>query len=213
MIFREPRSILFALTCIAIMASSLENAVARGLAAAPPQGIDLSGDWQFNAALSDDVDSIMAERRAKLRERFAQERLRHERNTSRDEDDFYNPPPFAPDQDFAQLFAVPVRMTISQAGNRFLVKNAAANGDVNTEQYEAGGKSVVSFGAGYADRITGWLGKAFVVSLRAAGQNERKEQRYSLDSKGRLVMVTAFSGGGLPKVEIKSVYEPASNLP
>jgi len=204
---RRTCSILLSL-CLAIAAIWVENAIARGLAEAPPKGINLSGEWQLNATLSDDVEKIMAERRANLRERFERERQAHRRRTSTD-DDLYNPPLFLLDKDFAQPFKAPVHIAISQSGRRFLTKTTAANGDVNTEQYEAGSKSVTSFGAGFADRDTGWRDKAFVISLRAAGQELRKEERYSLGPNGRLVMVTAFSGGDLPKVEIRSVYDPS----
>ena len=185
----------------------MENAAARGPAAAPPKGIDLSGDWQFNPALSDDVAEIMAQRRAKLHERFTQERRKHRRDAREEVDGFQNPPPFAPDKDFAQSLALPAHLTITQAGSRLLVKSVAANGDIDTAEYQAGSKSVVSFGPGYADRISGWLGKAFVVSLRAASRDERKEQRYALDAHGRLLVTTTLDGGGLPKTEIKSVYD------
>jgi hypothetical protein len=185
------------------------TAIARGLAESPPKGIDLSGNWQLNAALSDDVEKIMAERRTYLQQRFDRERHTHRRNTSPD-DDLYNPPLFILDKDFAQPFKEPAHIAISQSGSHFLIKTTATNGDVNADQYEAGTRSVTSFGAGFADRDTGWRDKAFVISLRAAGQDARKEERYSLGPNGRLVIVTAFSGGDLPKVEIKSVYDRAA---
>jgi len=206
MIPRHHASVVLILLCCVLMATWTATAIPRGLAEAPPKAVSLSGEWQFNPSLSDDARKIMAQRTAYLHERFERERRHHRRGPDVN-DDLYNPAPFAPDKDFAQPFEVPVHISVAQSGSHVLIKATEANGDVNSEDYEAGAKSVTSFGTGYADRVTGWRDKAFIVSLRAAGEDRSKEERYALDGGGRLVVTTLFSGDGLPKSEIKITYD------
>lgn len=208
MLIRHTPSTLFVLSCVAIAAIWTGIAIPRGLAQTPPQGTDPSGEWQLNSARSDDAEKIMAQRRAQLQKRFENERRKYRRGSAPD-DDIYNPPPFAPDRDFAQPLEIPVHVAIAQSAGHLLIKSTAVNGDTSTQQYEAGSKSVTSFGTGLADRSVGWHGKDFVISLRAADGNEAKEERYSLDADGRLTIVTTLSGGDLKKAEIKSVYDRA----
>jgi hypothetical protein len=205
MVPRPACSITSLLAC-ALMASWVAGAGARGLAQEPPKGLDLSGDWQFNAALSTDVNTLMAERRTRLQQHFERERLQQRRRASSD-DMLYDRQPIAPDKDFAYPLAMTVHMTILQANGQLRVTRTLVNGDRTTDQYQAGDRSVASFGTGVADRFTGWRGRLFVVSLRAADDDARKEERYSLTPDGRLVVVTLLSGGGLPQAEVKSVYD------
>src|SRR5262249_29736009 len=107
-------------------------------------------------------------------------------------------------QEIKDVLNAPVRLTLEQSSEGLTVKSAE-----HTDEYTAGEKSVVSYGSDVSDRIAGWSGRTFVVSLHAV-EGDRLEERYSLDKSGRLVLFRQSSGGELPGLRFKCVYDRAT---
>jgi hypothetical protein len=171
-----------------LIAGSL--AVARGFAEAPPQGVDLNGTWTLNTALSDDPQKILEAERAKMRGRRAEL------------------PPFAKRHESGGI-EMPETLTISHGAGRFAITSPTPSGEMQKSEYRAGTKSVVSVRNGVADRNVGWKGKTFIISTRAV-EGGHREDRYSLDKDGRLLVVTETREEGMPRREIERLYDRAT---
>jgi hypothetical protein len=172
-----------------LVASSL--AVARGLEESPPPGVDLNGAWALNTALSDDPRKILEAERAKMRGRRAESN------------------PFAKRHDSGDEIEMPATVTISHSPGRFAIMSPTPSGEVQKSEYRAGTKSVVSVPNGVADRNVGWKGKTFIISTRAV-DGAHREDRYSLDKDGRLLVVTETREEGMPRREIERLYDRAT---
>jgi hypothetical protein len=177
-----------------LLASSL--AAARGFAVVPPKGVDLNGTWTLNTALSDDPRKILEAERAKLWGRRG-------------------PPPLPPGasgdrmrRDSRDEIEMPAQVTISHSADRFVISSPAPSNEIRKAEYRAGSRSVVSVQNGVADREVGWKGKTFIISTRAV-EGIRREDRYSLDKDGRLLVVTETRGDDVPRREVKRVYDRA----
>jgi len=191
----------------------------RSLKALPSKSVDLSGEWQLNAALSDDVQKALQAQFKILKDRMERERgpqqmgpmRRPTEGMTRNTD----PTPSEEERDpdgmhkirkqreerFALMVEAPTRMQISLRGTRFTVKH-----DDTSDEFTAGTRSVVSFGRDVADRTSGWQGNQFIVSTRGV-EGGAKEDRYSLEPDGRLSLVTKLSGDRMPALEVKRVYD------
>jgi hypothetical protein len=172
-----------------LVASSL--AVARGFAEAPPQGVDLNGTWTLNTAQSDDPRKILEAERAKRRGRRAELS------------------PFAKPHDRGDEIDMPATVTIAHSAGRFSISSPTPSGEMQKSEYRAGTKSVVSVRNGVADRNVGWKGKTFIISTRAI-DGAHREDRYSLDKEGRLLVVTETREEGMPRREIERLYDRAT---
>jgi hypothetical protein len=166
-------------------------AAARGLAEAPPQGVDLNGTWILNTALSDDPKKILEAERTKMRGRRAE---RH---------------PFAKPHDGSDEIEMPATLTISHSAGSFAITAPTRSGEVQKSEYRAGTKSVVSVRNGVADRNVGWKGKTFIISTRAV-EGAHREDRYSLDEDGRLLVITETRAEGMPRRKIGRLYDRAT---
>ncbi len=178
---------------------------ARGLNALPEKAVNLSGEWRLNSALSDDAHKILGDASARVREQFQrrQEAYRRSEQLDRDPQGDYETRALerGPYRDFGPVVDAPERISLSQNGGDITVMS-----EDGENRFQAGRQSVVSFGQGVADRRTGWSGQTFLVTTRAV-DGQAKEERYSLDSGGRLVLTLQMGGGGLPKVLIKRIYD------
>jgi hypothetical protein len=185
-----------------LLASSL--ATARGLAETPPKGVDLNGTWTLNVASSDDPKKILEAERAKRRGRREPMTMLDAvsgpdggatRGTTRQR--MVRP---------GDEIEMPLHITIAHTGDRFTISTPAPSGEVRKSDYRAGSKSVVSVATGVADRQAGWKGKSFIISTRAV-EGVNREDRYSLDKDGRLLVVTETRGEDVPKREIRRIYD------
>jgi hypothetical protein len=100
-------------------------------------------------------------------------------------------------------------MTIRQDGGGLTIQSKSSGGDLQTEEISAGGKRDIPFGQGTAERTAGWRGSIFVVTTRVK-DGPTKEDDYALDDEGHLIVSTLMTGGHLPKVDIKRVYDRVS---
>jgi hypothetical protein len=101
-------------------------------------------------------------------------------------------------------------VTISHTPGRFTITSPTPSGEVQESEYRAGTKSVVSVRSGVADRNVGWKSKTFIISTRAV-EGAHREDRYSLDREGRLLVVTETRKEGLPRRQIKRLYDRATS--
>lgn len=176
-------------------------ALARGFEAAPAKGVDLNGTWTLNVALSDDPKKILEAEREKLMGK----RYRGPQTMA---DVVGSTPHRRPRPDRGDEIEMPAEVTIAHAADRFSISSPSPSGQVYKSEYRAGSKSVVSVPTGVADRNVGWKGRTFIISTRAV-EGVNREDRYSLDKDGRLLVVTETRGEDIPKREVKRVYDRA----
>ena len=192
-------------------------AMASGYAQQPSKPVELSGSWQLNGALSDDIQKLVEEQRAKLRK--LRERESERRRPERDpeaglypsEEEVMGPVPTASLQRPELAVERYDRLTIEQTSEHFVVQVENPSGHIERSSYDPGAQSVVSFGPGVADRRAGWKGRSFVIETRALN-GARRQEIYMLDGANHLIVRTVISGRG-PKLEVKQVYDRASRPP
>ncbi len=97
-------------------------------------------------------------------------------------------------------------MTIEQREGKLTIQSKSASGDLRTDEYASGQKSDVPFGEGTAERTAGWRGRIFVIDTKVKS-GPTKEDDYALDDDGRLIVATLMTGGHMPKVDVKRVYD------
>jgi len=192
-------------------------AMASGYAQQPSKPVELSGNWQLNSALSDDIHKLIEEQRAKLRK--LRERETERRRLERDpeaglypsEEEVLGPVP-PPSLQRPELSVERYdKLTIEQTTEHFVVQVENPSGHTERSAYDPGERSVVSFGPGVADRRAGWKGRSFVVETRALN-GARRQETYMLDAANHLVVLTVISGRG-PKLEVKQIYDRVSRPP
>ena len=266
-----PAAFACALALTATLAGLSACATDR-LAAAPPRGIDLTGEWQVNANLSDDPQKMPAEQRG------GPGNMRHHRG--RGGGGSGGLPPFGlpggaggradgagePDTSnftgtvtggfdnstadaelptagaktawaiggpgggggsgsggyggpggaggggrsrgnrLGHLLDTPDHLSIEQNGGKLTIQRKSAGGDLTTEVYTAGEKSDVPMGEATAERTVGWKGAIFVIDTKVKS-GPSNEEDFALDDDGRLIVSTLMSGGRLPKIDFKRVYD------
>jgi hypothetical protein len=72
-----------------------------------------------------------------------------------------------------------------------------------------GEKVVTSFGNGVAERISGWKGDLFVVTLKVKDGPSITRSYEVVDSGHQLIVESSISGGRGPQRKLRSVYERA----
>ncbi len=107
---------------------------------------------------------------------------------------------------FGHLLDTPDHLTIEQSGGKLTIQSKSAGGDLTTDVYTSGQKSDVPMGQATAQRSVGWRGPIFVIDTQVKS-GPTKEQDFALDDDGRLIVSTLMSGGHLPKVDFKRVYD------
>ena len=110
---------------------------------------------------------------------------------------------------FGHWLDAPVRMTVRQDGGKLIIQTKSPGGDLQIEEIDAGEKHGIPFGQGTADRAAGWRGPIFVITTKVK-DGPTKEDDYALDDEGHLIVSTLMTGGHLPKVDVKRVYDRIS---
>ena len=178
------RLLAFALSgCAAFSAAALD--------AAPSRGVDLSGSWKLNAALSDDAEHMLAERQREERERYMQWRRRQEKDVSaRRRRRSMSTDPARPqrepssarrasmkrrEENLHKMLAISDTLAIRQDGATLDIVSA-----VESRRVDAGSRTQVSMPEGQlADSNVGWDGQWFVIDRRV-----RKAARASWRNSG-----------------------------
>jgi hypothetical protein len=168
-----------------------------------PQGVDLSGQWRLNADQSDSLDTLLTavkdELDPPLRRRMPESGSDDRARPRSRRDEFVGPPRT---KELIALLSQPDAITVTQTARELTTRSVDG-----TRQYVFGEKSVVSIVDGLGDQSAGWTGGQFVVSIRAT-DGRRIEHLFGFaPDRKRLQITTTVSGGGLPSVKIKRVYD------
>ncbi len=209
---------------LAGIATSLAMAGCARLATKAPPGVDLSGRWALNEALSDDPQAVMDAQRERMRQRAGRAgpmgggpmsggpmgrggpmgggRSGHG-GVPGGGGPSGNRPGAMGGGAMSQRMQLPMaakQMDIQQSAQDLLIESE----NVST-RYVYGQKSAVSIPRGTADRQAGWKGKTFVVETKAP-EGPSTVQRYALNPEGQLIVTTEVSGRG-PSLKLQQVYE------
>jgi hypothetical protein len=193
------RLLAFALSaCAAFAAAALE--------AVPSRAVDLSGSWQLNAALSDDVEHMLVERQREEHERYLQWRRRQEKMypPGASPIDVHGTGPGAQrepssarrasmkrrQENLHKMLAISDTLVIKQEGASLDIVSA-----VESRRVVAGSRTQVSMPEGeLADSRVGWDSQWFVIDRRVHG-GPRVVERYRLAPKtGQLEYEMRWSG-------------------
>jgi hypothetical protein len=189
----------------------------------PPQVVDLSGTWQLSRSLSDDPSTLLKppHRHRKHRDTRPEDAEGAPAGSRPDGDDGgqrsgggREDSSFARDRtrgtgtDFAMLrnlLAQPAELSIQQ-----LPRELRLTADGSPTRYVYGQDALDSVQGGVAERTAGWNGSVFVIRYDVR-QGPEAIRSYQTDATGqRLTVTTRVSGGGGPKLEIRTIYERKS---
>jgi hypothetical protein len=212
------RCLLFVCSCCAAFAAAALDAV-------PPRGVDLSGSWKLNTALSDDAEHMLEELQRRQREQYMKWRRAQERSYPSNA-----PPPIdiegtatprgpSPSrrasikrhQEILQtMLAISDTLVIHQEGSTFDILSA-----VESRRVVAGSRTQVSLPEGeLADSRVGWDGQWFVID-RSASHGPRVVEKYRLLPKtGQLEYEMKWSGDTeIAGMKIRRVFDRVTAAP
>jgi len=196
-----------------------------------PQGVDLTGYWKLNTALSDDPERLLQQRLEE--ERKARERWMRKMREA--EDPLGIPPPDAPLppatdsapaaeprppqshpprnrhlDEMRQMLGISDTLAVTQQGSRIQIQS-----QVDSRSFDAGTKSQVSMPQGeLADSRVGWEGGWFVIDRRAK-RGPTMLEKYRLNRKTDQLESLLVWGGDSPLAGIKvhRVYDRMLTAP
>ena len=189
------------------------------LAARAPRGVDLSGEWQIDLALSD----------------FPQEAVPVTPPLSGNPDTSGNgqsggrggrggrgrgmgggiggmaggagrPRGGSPEHHFA----MPPHLSITQSAGSFTVNLTMPDGKHVTNAYSAGEKSVVTTTRGDANRTLGWDGDDFLIRTQVGDKGPQSDVRYSLQHDGTLAVISTITHSGIYDFQYTLEYDRAT---
>jgi len=213
----RPRQLL---ACALLCAGLSGCGGAGSLAPDAPHGVNLAGTWKLDRAASDDPEKIYDKIRREREARYA---------------DQAPPPPRGgaggPGADPNNPLSVDAQ-TAAIIGTSHLdpfdmgVFGTIPRGDVITikqqpdemyifdgttdRSFTAGAKSVVSVPEGVADQHSGWKSHDYVIDVRAQAGPETIERYHLSDDGQHLLADIQSSGGNMPRIKIKRVYDRMS---
>jgi hypothetical protein len=221
-----------------LLAGSLLGAIlcacggAGRLSADAPPGVDLAGTWKLNRALSDDPEKLYEKFRLQRALRSGEQpppaanrgdpRARRGNTSQNPADDPNSPAALAAEAQAAAnrshlnpydmgVFGTIPRgdlVTIRQSADEMYIFDGLAD-----RSFTPGAQSVVSVPEGVADQHTGWKSKQYVIDVKAQAGPQTVE-RYQLSPDGKQLLAEIKStGGNMPSMKIKRVYERASAVP
>ncbi len=168
-----------------------------------PKGVDLSGQWRLNRTQSDNLDSLLAavkdELDPPLRRRMSESGSDDRGRIRSRRDEFVGPPRT---KELIALLSQPDDITVTQSARELTTKSVDG-----TRQYVFGEASVVSITDGLGDQNVGWANGQFVVSIRATDGRRIEHQFGFAPDRKHLQITTSVSGGGLPSVRMRRVYD------
>lgn len=221
--FLRPRQRLLA--CALLGACLGACAGAGRLGDTAPAGANLAGTWKLDRGQSDDPEKIYEKIRRQRAARYEEElpvpRQRGQGAGGADPSGALSVEaqtaaiiatshlnPF----DMGVFGTIPRAdvITIRQQADKIDISDGIIN-----RSFTPGLKSVVSVPEGVADQHSGWKARAYVIDVKAQAGPETVE-RYQLSDDGRhLVAEIRSTGGNMPSIKIKRVYDridAASNV-
>jgi hypothetical protein len=214
------------LSAVALAAVAL--LAATGFDAVPSRGVDLSGSWKLNPALSDDAEHMLAEQQRKERERYMQWRKQEERmyppgappidvdapapgtQRSREPSSARRASMKRHDENLYRMLAISDTLVIHQEASSVDIVSA-----VESRRVIAGSRTQVSLPEGeLADSKVGWDGQWFVIQRSVRG-GPRVVEKYRLRPKtAQLEYQMAWSGNSeIAGMKIKRVFDRVTQAP
>jgi hypothetical protein len=224
----RPRQRLLACTFLCAALSACGGAGRLGADA--PGKVNLGGTWKLNRAQSDDpykiYDKIRRERAERYGEQAPPAPPARSGGQGQGPNSGANPgvdPLIAEQRATAAAIASSSHLDPFDMG----VFGTIPRGDVITikqqpdemyifdgttdRSFTPGVKSVVSVPEGVADQHTGWKGHEYVIDVRAQAGPETIERYHLSDDGQHLLADINSSGGNMPSIKIKRVYDRMSD--
>ena len=107
-------------------------------------------------------------------------------------------------------FAMPPHLSISQSATALTVNITMPDGKHLTNSYTAGEASVVTTTRGQANRTLGWDGYDFVIRTKVGDKGPQSDVRYSLDRDGTLSVTSTITNSGIYDFQYTLEYDHAT---
>ncbi|HEX3836924.1 MAG TPA: hypothetical protein VHW25_08170 [Steroidobacteraceae bacterium] len=186
------------------------------LAMRAPRGVDLSGEWQIDLALSDFPQEAVSSQSAVVPPDLSGGsggsgsrggRGRGGRGMGRGG----GGPAQAGGPGRAgspeHHFAMPPHLSISQSTTGLSVNITMPDGKHVTNVYVSGEKSSVTTTRGAADRTLGWDSDSYLIRTKVGEKGPQSEVRYSLDDDGTLSVISTISNSGIYDFQYTLEYD------
>jgi hypothetical protein len=211
----RPVSATLALLCACLLAAC----ASERLSPSPPQGVNLTGEWNFDPNLSDDPSKLANPDNTPQRTPGSHRGRAGGRGGGGGGMGMppmggpggggYNFLLVAQTGNAPRVVKAPAHLSITQEGGHLILKTNMTDGTQTVDDYIAGTSGKIPYVQNStAKRTVGWRGPVFVITLDA-GKIGWREDQFALDEDGRLIMTTTTKGGRMGNVEIKRVYDRA----
>ena len=187
------------------------------LAIRAPRGVDLSGEWQIDLALSDFPQEAVPAQSPLTGTPDASSNGQTGGRTGRGGrgrgmggggmPSAGGGGGRAPGGSPEHHFAMPPHLSISQSASAFTVNITMPDGKHVTNAYTAGEKSVVSTTRGAANRTLGWDGGDFLIRTQVGDKGPQSEVRYSLERDGTLAVTSTITHSGIYDFQYTLEYD------
>jgi hypothetical protein len=212
----RPVSATLALIC----ACFLVSCAGERLSPSPPQGINLSGEWNFDPNLSDDPSKPV--KPDSTPQSTPGGHHGHSGGGRGGGGGGMGMPPGGPGGGGYNFLlvaqttkgpraaAAPAHLSITQQGSHLIFRTNMSDGTQTVDDYVAGTTSKIPYADdSTAKRTVGWSGPVFVVTTDGGSKIGWREDQFAVDEDGRLIMTTTTKGGRMGNGEIKRVYDRA----
>jgi hypothetical protein len=183
------------------------------LATRAPRGVDLSGEWQIDLALSDfpqeavpvqsgsgpDLSGSPAGQTGGRGGRGRGRGMGRGTGTAQGGPGGAGSP--------EHHFAMPPHLSISQSATGLTVDITMPDGKHVTNAYVSGEKSTVTTTRGAADRTLGWDGDTYLIRTKVGEKGPQSDVRYSLDSDGTLSVISTITNSGIYDFQYTLEYD------
>ena len=221
------RTVKLVVICIAL-ATALTACSAGGSATAPA-GVRIDGVWRFDQSASDDPQKVIDQLRAAA-EKNSRRRpaTQYPPTMGRHRGPPQEPSPTQQEDEVAAGLRPTGPEAAANSPTMHAVMSFITRGDYLTVRHDSdrfvldyggpqrsftpGAKSVVSADTGVADQVTGWKGKEYVIDIKPQVGPSITEVYSLSEDQQHLIARLHVAGSELPKVDLKRVYNRASEV-
>jgi hypothetical protein len=104
-------------------------------------------------------------------------------------------------------FAMPPHLSISQSATGFTVNITMPDGKHVTNSYVSGEKSTVTTTRGAADRTLGWDKDSYLIRTKVGEKGPQSDVRYVLDNDGTLSVISTITNSGIYDFQYTLEYD------
>ncbi len=185
---------------------------ATTLATRAPRGVDLSGEWQIDLALSDfpqeavpiggGAPDLSGGTSGQTGARGGHRGRGMGRGAGGKQQ---GGPGLAGSPE--HHFAMPPHLSIDQSATGLIVNITMPDGKHITNAYVSGEKSTVTTTRGVADRTLGWDGDAYMIRTKVGEKGPQSDVAYSLDKDGTLSVISTITNSGIYNFQYTLEYD------